>query len=83
MISERIKLLKYNEMWVNKWFWRTTAQQEVDYIEESDGKMTAFEFKWNPSKKAKVTKVFTNAYPDTEVKVINRDNFDSFLLLKG
>lgn len=80
MISERVKFLQYNEKWVNNWFWRTTAQQEVDYIEEADGKMTAFEFKWNPNKKGKVTKVFTNAYPQAEVEVIHRENFDKFLM---
>jgi predicted AAA+ superfamily ATPase len=82
MISERIKLLQYNEIWANKWFWRTSAQQEVDYIEEADGKMTAYEFKWNPAKKARITKVFSNAYPAADLKVINRDNFDQFLLFK-
>lgn len=80
LVSERVKYLQYNEKWVNNWFWRTAAQQEVDYIEETDGKMTAYEFKWNPNKKAKVTKVFTNAYPEAEVRVIHRDNFDTFLM---
>lgn len=80
MISERIKYLQNNELWVNKWFWRTSAQQEVDYIEEVDGKISAYEFKWNATKKAKVTKVFTNAYPEAEIKVINPENFNQFIV---
>ncbi len=81
MISERKKFLQYNLLWKNSWFWRTTAQQEIDYIEESDGKLFGFEFKWNPAKKNNITKVFTNNYPDAEVKVIHRDNLSDFLIL--
>jgi predicted AAA+ superfamily ATPase len=80
MISERVKYLEYNQKWVNSWFWRTTAQQEIDYIEEYDGKTIAYEFKWNPKKKTSVSKVFTKAYPGAEIEIIHRDNFDKFLM---
>lgn len=80
MISERVKYLQYNEKWVNSWFWRTTAQQEIDYIEEADGKIIAYEFKWNPKKKNTVSKTFTKGYPEAEIKIIHRDNFDKFLM---
>ncbi|WP_185140220.1 hypothetical protein [Proteiniphilum sp. X52] len=43
-------------MWHNSWFWRTTNQKEIDYIEEGDGQTQAFEFKWNPSVKYKAPK---------------------------
>lgn len=39
--------------WANRFFWRTQDQQAIDYIEERDGKMRAFEFKWSPKAKAK------------------------------
>lgn len=50
-ISERMKLLAYHNPFSHSWFWRTTAKQEIDYIEQIDGKMSAFEFKWNPKRK--------------------------------
>ena len=46
-ISERIKYNHYNRNHCNIYFWRTNSQQEIDYIEESDGALTAFEMKWN------------------------------------
>ena len=52
---------------------------EVDYIEECDGRMKAYEFKWNPAKKAKVSKTFVNAYPGVEVLTITRENYMDFL----
>lgn len=51
-----------------------------DYIEERDGQINAFEFKWNPAKKASVPLSFRNAYPEAVFCVINRDNIEDFLL---
>ena len=80
MISERIKKLNYDDLWVNNWFWRTRQQQEIDYIEESDGRISAFEFKWNPEAKVKKTGSFLEAYPNSSLKVIHRNNYEDFLL---
>jgi len=80
MISERIKKLNNNDLWVNTWFWRTQQQQEIDYIEESDGKILAFEFKWNPKAKAKRLNSFLTAYPNSQMMIIHRDNYEDFLL---
>ena len=79
MISELKKHNHYYQTYCNSYFWRTTQQQEVDYIEEADGKMTAYEFKWNPIKKAKVSKSFLQAYPVAEIKTINRENYFEIL----
>lgn len=38
----------YSGRYANSYFWRTTQQQEIDYIEECDGQFTVFEMKWNP-----------------------------------
>jgi len=54
-------------------------QQEVDYIEEVNGKMSAFELKWNPKTKIKFPKTFLNAYPSCEMNLITPDNFETFL----
>ena len=50
-ISERIKRNHYNGSYAQSYFWRTTRQQEVDYIEIENGEISAFEMKWNPNKK--------------------------------
>lgn len=80
LISERMKYNAYHHNWVNRYFWRTTAQQEVDYVEEQGGKLFAFEFKWNTKKKAKVSRAFTNGYPDAITQIITPDNFEEFIL---
>jgi predicted AAA+ superfamily ATPase len=75
-----IKKRAYDGISCNYYFWRTTQQQEIDFIEERDGNLTAYEFKWNPSKRAKLNTTFNKAYPNTEFAVINRDNYLDFLL---
>jgi len=80
MISERMKKLNNDDIWVNNWFWRTQQKQEIDYIEESDGNISAFEFKWNPEAKAKTPNSFLATYPNSQFKVIHRENFEDFLL---
>ncbi len=80
IISERIKYLGNNETDVKSWFWRTTQQQEIDYIEEREGKLLAFEFKWNPQKKVRLSKTFSKAYPNHEFKVISPENLQEFIM---
>lgn len=79
MVSELLKKNSYGLTYARPYFWRTTQQQEIDYVEECDGRMKAYEFKWNPAKKAKVSKTFLSAYPDVEVQTINRENYMDFL----
>ncbi len=79
LVSERIKYLNYNLFYRKKFFWRTQQQQEVDYIEEYDGNMFAYEFKLNPKKNAKFPKTFLNAYPGIQTKTITFDNYLEFL----
>ncbi|MFN6945971.1 MAG: DUF4143 domain-containing protein [Cytophagaceae bacterium] len=80
LISERMKFLRYRSMDAEKYFWRTTQQQEIDYIEEIEGKLNAYEFKWNKNAKVKFSGTFVNAYPDTKTNIITPENFDLFLL---
>ncbi len=80
IITERIKHTHYNNIWANKYFWRTHAQQEIDYIEERDGKIYAYEIKWNNNAKAYLSKTFSNAYPNSEFTVINKENFVEFIM---
>jgi uncharacterized protein len=80
LVGERFKHLGNNELDVKSWFWRTTQQQEIDYIEEWENKLHAFEFKWNPQKKVRLSKTFSNAYPNHEFKVITPENFHEFVM---
>jgi hypothetical protein len=64
----------------SRFFWRTLAQQEVDYIEDANGQLTAYECKWNPKAKAKVSRAFTNAYPTAITYTIHPENAGDYLL---
>jgi predicted AAA+ superfamily ATPase len=79
MISERVKYNAYQGRWVQSYFWRTVAQQEVDYLEESNGHIRGYEFKWNPKAKIKIPKSFTSVY-DSSVEAVHRSNFRSFVM---
>lgn len=74
-IVERMKRNHYGQRFCNTYFWRTNQQQEIDFVEESDGQMTAFEMKWKPKKKASFPKSFLEAYPVKETVVITPENY--------
>ena len=80
LVSERIKLISNSESYARSYFWRTTQQQEVDYVEELNDKVNAFEFKWNPLAKTKGLRTIKNAYSLENVPIITPDNYDDFLL---
>jgi predicted AAA+ superfamily ATPase len=75
VISERIKKQDYNRQIVNNYFWRTYDQQEIDWVEERDGKLFGYEFKWNPKRKAKVPKAWKDTYKEAEFEVVNSQNY--------
>jgi predicted AAA+ superfamily ATPase len=79
IVSERKKYIEYNDIYANTYFWRTHAHQEIDYIEERDGMLYAFELKWNENRKVKVPVSFTEAYPQHEFQCINRINYLEFI----
>jgi predicted AAA+ superfamily ATPase len=77
-ISERMKYLQHNKIYAKSYFWRTTQQQEIDYIEETGGKLNAYEIKWNPARAVNFPLTFTRNYPEAETSVISIDNFWNF-----
>ena len=79
LISERFKALSYSGFYGARYFWRTVGQQEIDYIEEIDGKIHAFEFKWNSRKKCRLPENFKQAYPDCDFTVVTPHNYQEFL----
>ncbi len=81
IISERMKLHAIRQNWINTWFWRTQQQKEIDLIEEENGILRAYEFKWNPAKsRIKVPESFAKAYPETSFQVITPESIDDFIL---
>ncbi|MBQ3605261.1 MAG: ATP-binding protein [Muribaculaceae bacterium] len=76
IISERIKANHYNRRYVKSYFWRTSTQQEIDYIEECDGAFSVFEMKWNP-KKANTTipQSFQKNYNVAEIAIVTPMNY--------
>jgi hypothetical protein len=79
LVSERMKNNQYSQNNANCYFWRTTQQQEIDYIEDKDDLLSCYEFKWNPTKKAYLPVTFSSNYPNSSFKVINQDNFNEFI----
>ena len=81
LIAERIKLQQYNQIYTNNYFWRTVQKQEIDFVEDSNGKLSAFEFKWKRKGSAKVPSAFLLEY-DAIGQVIDKDNFREFVRKK-
>lgn len=80
LVTERMKINHYNLRYGNYMFWRTHTQQEVDFIEDYDGVLHAYEFKWNPRKKTGFPNAFSEAYPNSEMKLITRENYQEFII---
>ena len=80
IISERLKYNHNKDIDFNSYFWRTTQQQEIDYVEEVNSELSAFEFKWNPNKKGFLSKTFSKAYPVKTFETISPENIETFLM---
>lgn len=77
LVSERRKQNLYKDTFAKMYFWRTKQQQEIDFVEENNGQITGFEFKWN-NKKTKFPQNFMKTY-NAEEQVIDRNNFREFV----
>ncbi|HED07092.1 MAG TPA: ATP-binding protein [Ignavibacteria bacterium] len=81
LISERIKQLEYKQRYARTYFWRTKQQQEVDFVEDYNGKIYGYEFKWNNKRRVKLSKTFVDSYK-AESMVIDKNNFRDFVIIK-
>lgn len=77
-IVERMKGLAIADKRVNSYFWRTYDKKEIDYIEEAEGLITGYEFKYSPDKRLKKQIEFTESY-NAKVHQVNRSNFYKFI----
>jgi len=80
IIYERLKKQAYSSIYANNYFWRTYTQKEIDFVEEREGKLFGYEFKWNKNKPVKEPKEWHKTYPNTEFKVINPENYLDFIV---
>ena len=78
MISERLKYQQNTRLSSNNYFWRTYTQQEIDWVEERDGQLFGYEFKWKKSK-IKSPTLWLKTYPEATFEVITKDNFSEWL----
>jgi uncharacterized protein len=79
LLAERMKRNTYSNYSCNTYFWRTTTQQEIDYVEDADGRLHAFEFKWQAKKPARFPAAFLENYPGSQTALIDKENFDTFI----
>lgn len=79
MISERVKYNAWTGSFAQLYFWRTHDQKEIDLIEEQDGMLQTFEFKWNRRKEITLPKIFKETYPNSTFSTITPENLWTFV----
>ena len=79
LFMERSKLLENHQIRANRFFWRLQTGAELDYVEEYEGKLAGFEFKFG-NKFAKPPQAWHETYPEASFQTINRDNWLPFIL---
>lgn len=79
LVSERVKHNSYSLFYGKNYFWRTQQQQEIDYLEDTDGTLHTYKFKWNSVKHPKITSAFAQNYPNHTYTIVNPDNYQDFV----
>lgn len=78
LVVERLKKQAYSKIYANNYFWRTWDQKEVDWVEEREGKLFGYEFKWK-RKFLKSSSAWTKNYPDATLEIIDNENYLAFV----
>jgi len=81
LVSERLKTQEYRKISANNYFWRTWDQKEIDWLEEREGKLFAYEFKFSKNKFS-FPKDFLKTYSDSKAEIVTKDNYLDFLKVK-
>jgi len=79
LVIERIKKQKYKKIYANNYFWRTWEGKEIDFVEEREGKLFGYEFKWK-DKSVKTPKEWLKNYPNSNFQIVNQENYLEFVL---
>ena len=81
LVMERLKKQAYTPLYADNYFWRTYDQKEIDWLEEREGKLFGYEFSWQPKSVKKSTqREFLRAYPESELSVVHRENYEEFVV---
>ncbi|MFH0803216.1 MAG: ATP-binding protein [bacterium] len=78
LFMERLKKRAYRSIHANAYFWRTWQKEKIDLVEEREGRLFGYEFKWSRTK-AKPLKEWSQAYPDSELSLVTRENYLDFV----
>ena len=77
LVMERIKKQTYERLWSRNYFWRTYDQKELDWVEDRDGELHGYEFKWG--KASGPPKLWTETYPEATFECISQENYLPFI----
>ncbi|MDR3558845.1 MAG: DUF4143 domain-containing protein, partial [Candidatus Pacebacteria bacterium] len=80
ILVERLKFRTYHGIFANNYFWRTYDGAEVDLVEEREGKLFGYEFKWNGKKRKGAPSVYWQKYPHSSYEIISPENVGGFVL---
>ena len=80
LMSERMKKRGYADIFANQYFWRTYDQKEIDLVEERDGALFGYEFKWRADARTKEPRDWRIAYPGAHFEVIHPENYLAFIV---
>lgn len=83
LVIERLKKQSYEKILSHNYFWRTYQQQEIDWVENREGRLHAYEFKWKTPLKVKEPAAWRKAYPDSKFQIISQDNYLDFIGEQG
>ena len=78
LVMERLKRQEYLGQTANNYFWRTYAGNEIDFVEEREGRLFGYEMKWGKAS-PRPPKTWQIAYPDASFQLINRENYLEFI----
>ncbi|MBU4375222.1 DUF4143 domain-containing protein, partial [Patescibacteria group bacterium] len=80
LFMERLKRNSYKNIRSNIYFWRTYDQKEIDLVEEREGKLFGYEFKYSENKKVKPPRDWLETYKEAEFEAINKSNYLDFIV---
>ncbi len=89
LVIERLKKQKYRHIVANNYFWRTWDKKEIDWVEEREGKLFGYEFKWKKEKtyefkwkkeKTKDIAEWKNTYQEAHYSLITSENYLNFVV---
>ena len=79
VVIERIKKCAYDEIYGSFYFWRTYNQQEIDLVEQREGKLFGYEMKWGDGKRKSPPKEWVKNYKESSFEVIDKENYLDFI----